>query len=313
MATVVAINEGSVASRGSESKDKNENNHEVSSDDGSDDKKTSNSSGTKRPVPAAELDDDKKAERRAANRRSAFQSRQRRKILIDDLQGTVAALSKDNGDLRRAHDEMRAQLEAALLENHQLRMQQQLTGMSAISNPAAALFGVQALQQAQAQAALLRGGNPALAQLLASGGASVNAGGAATVAVPTAQTEDRGDTKLQGPAASTTQQEGVPASTGQVSGGIQGILNAASAANGQAGNAAVLQHFLQHNTAHRNSPLAGLSPDAAHLAGLKGLLDQLCGSNASTPGTNNTIANAGQSSGNVSDALRAMLHTKSKQ
>jgi hypothetical protein len=67
-------------------------------------------------------EDDKKAERRAANRRSAFQSRQRRKILIEDLQRTVSALSKDNSDLRKSNDDMRIKLEMALVDNQQLRL-----------------------------------------------------------------------------------------------------------------------------------------------------------------------------------------------
>jgi hypothetical protein len=67
-------------------------------------------------------EEDKKAERRAANRRSAFQSRQRRKILIEDLQRTVAALSKENTDLRKHTDDIRLQLEQTLIENQQLRV-----------------------------------------------------------------------------------------------------------------------------------------------------------------------------------------------
>lgn len=78
------------------------------------------SSGTTTPN-APLTEEEKKAERRAANRRSAFQSRQRRKILIEDLQRTVAALSKDNNDLRKNNDDLRSQLEATLLENRQLR------------------------------------------------------------------------------------------------------------------------------------------------------------------------------------------------
>lgn len=319
MTSVEATSNLSLDEADSENESKNESNHEISSDDGSDIKKSDKSSGSKRPVPAAELDDDKKAERRAANRRSAFQSRQRRKILIDDLQRTVAALSKDNSDLRRAHDETRVQLEATLLENHQLRMQQQLTGMGAMANPTAALFGVQALQQAQAQAALLRGGNPALAHLFAAGGppSGAGAGGAASVAqlASTAATEDKGEKKAN---ESGVANEGhaPPKSTGQASSGIHGILNAASAVNGQTtptltGNAAALQHLLQQNPTLRNSTLAGLNADAAQLAGLKGLLDQLCGASASAAINNN--ASSGQSAGNVSDALRVMLQNKSKQ
>ena len=93
-------------------------------------------------------EEEKKAERRAANRRSAFQSRQRRKILIEDLQRTVAALSKDNNDLRKNNDEIRSQLEAALLENRQLR---QIT--SSLSAQAHAQVAVQQAQQHQQQSA----------------------------------------------------------------------------------------------------------------------------------------------------------------
>jgi len=46
-------------------------------------------------------EDEKRDERRAANRLSAFQSRQRRKIVIEDLQKTVASLSKDNASQRQ--------------------------------------------------------------------------------------------------------------------------------------------------------------------------------------------------------------------
>jgi len=91
-------------------------------------------------------EEDKKSERRAANRRSAFQSRQRRKILIEDLQRTVAALSKDNNDFRKNNDEIRSQLEAALLENRQLR---QIT--SSLSAQAHAQQAQVAAQQAQQQ------------------------------------------------------------------------------------------------------------------------------------------------------------------
>jgi hypothetical protein len=96
-------------------------------------------------------DGDKKAERRAANRRSAFQSRQRRKILIEDLQRTVAALSKDNTDLRKTIDELRVQLEANMLENQHFRMQQQLSAGGGMSGN---ILGAPALQQAQASALL---------------------------------------------------------------------------------------------------------------------------------------------------------------
>jgi len=120
-------------------------------------------SGKKRSLPASE--EDKKAERRAANRRSAFQSRQRRKILIEDLQRTVAGLSKENTDLRKSNEDLRVQLKAILLENHQLRMQQQMQSPN--------VGGGNDLS------ALLRGGGQpsAIAQLLGGGGVAGQLGG----------------------------------------------------------------------------------------------------------------------------------------
>jgi hypothetical protein len=135
-----------------------DNSHEGSSTDEADTKATeSTMSGKKRPLAASE--EEKKAERRAANRRSAFQSRQRRKILIEDLQRTVAGLSKGNTDLRKSNEDLRVQMKSILLENHQLRMQQQLPGSK---------VGAAELMQASA---LLRGGGQqsALSQLLGVG------------------------------------------------------------------------------------------------------------------------------------------------
>lgn len=98
--------------------------------------------GKKRPFDAPS--EEKLAERRAANRRSAFQSRQRRKILIEDLQKTVASLSKDNADLRKTNEDLRFQMKFLLLENKQIRQSlqasvflssgRQPTGLSQILN-----------------------------------------------------------------------------------------------------------------------------------------------------------------------------------
>lgn len=296
MATQVeTANNNMIAPAEPESNEMNESKHEISSDDGSSDKKSEKTSGSKRPVPAAELDDDKKAERRAANRRSAFQSRQRRKILIDDLQRTVAALSKDNGDLRRALDEMRVQLEATLLENHQLRMQHQLGGMAAMGNPAAALFGAQALQQAQAQA-LLRGAgaNPLLAQLLAAagGGAAPALGAAAPAPPPVAPAPTQNTTTEASQESSSAVAPAQDASKKEDS-GIQGILNAASMASSQDPNAVVLQQLLQQNPS--------LATDVSQQGVLLGLLEKLRGTPAPGPAS---------SGSNISEALKAMLRNK---
>lgn len=226
--------------------------HEVSSSEDDGNKKSDSSAvnrGKKRTNTSIS-DEDKKAERRAANRRSAFQSRQRRKILIEDLQRTVAALSKDNTDLRKSNEELRVQLEATMLENHQFRMQQQLSGAQG-----AGILGASSLQSAQAQAsALLRagGGQAALSQLLASGAPTgVGAAGApgavgendpllnARLALAAAQSRvgDLG----QSQAAQVTS-----SATGQ-NPGIQGMLDAAS--------------------------LAGAGALGSQLAGLQSLLD----------------------------------------
>jgi hypothetical protein len=66
-------------------------------------------------------DDDKKEQRRAANRLSAFQSRQRRKIIIEDLQKTVAQISKDNANERKKVADLQAELESVKQENEMLR------------------------------------------------------------------------------------------------------------------------------------------------------------------------------------------------
>lgn len=136
-----------------------------------------NIGGKKRPLAAS--DDDKKAERRAANRRSAFQSRQRRKILIEDLQRTVAGLSKDSTDLRKSNEDLRVQLKTILLENHQLRMQQQQQQQQ-LPGPK---VGAAELMQASA---LLRGGgqHSALSQFFGAGtgqiGSQASMGGASS-------------------------------------------------------------------------------------------------------------------------------------
>jgi hypothetical protein len=87
--------------------------------------------------------------RRAANRRSALESRQRRKVLIEDLQKQVASLNKETTELGAINETLRVQLESSLSENQQLRLMisQQLGGASAglqgtmAGGPSVALFG----------------------------------------------------------------------------------------------------------------------------------------------------------------------------
>lgn len=313
--------------------------NEISSDE---DGKKVGTKGKKRPNPEEPVDDDKKAERRAANRRSAFQSRQRRKILIEDLQRTVNALSKDNGDLRKTNDELRVQLEATLLENHQFRLQQQLAGQN---NQSAAFLGTSALQSAQVQALLRGGGQSALAQLLAGAGGGVPGAvqGMANTSsndsqdpllnarLALAAAKTRGADKIdqsQSSTAGSTQSsaenkdESSPSNSASqpTQNGIQGILNAASFSNGAAGLTGI--HNLLQNPAMRNPHLVGMhnglaaaaaaAAGGAQLAGLQGLLDQLRGGSApgGAPTGLTDIQRAllqGQEKINVSDALRSLL------
>lgn len=68
-------------------------------------------------------EDDKREERRAANRLSAFQSRTRRKVIIGDLQKTVAQLSRENSNQRSTIAQLKVQIDGALKENEFLRSQ----------------------------------------------------------------------------------------------------------------------------------------------------------------------------------------------
>jgi hypothetical protein len=273
------INEESPAT-----KTDSDNSHDGSSTDEGDSKATETSmSGKKRPLAASE--DEKKAERRAANRRSAFQSRQRRKILIEDLQRTVAGLSKGNTDLIKSNEDLRVQMKSILLENHQLRMQQQLPGSQVGS---AELM----------QASLLRGGGQqaALSQLLGAGAGQIGAQTAtngdndslmnsrfehiqeSTISVPAPQPST--SSANNSPAPATTGLHGLaasaafPASGGQqadqISAGLQSLLESAgrqgaSLPGGHQVNS--LQAFLE-NAMYNGGGLAG-----GQLGGLSALLE----------------------------------------
>ena len=66
---------------------------------------------------------DKKEERRLANRLSAFQSRVRRKTIIEVLQKTVAEISKVNKRQEQSLDVISAKLTSVMDENAHLRRQ----------------------------------------------------------------------------------------------------------------------------------------------------------------------------------------------
>lgn len=69
-------------------------------------------------------EEEKKEERKAANRRSAYQSRLRKKLLIEELQSKVARLTESLGVLREENRSLSVQLEGALTENRRLRFLQ---------------------------------------------------------------------------------------------------------------------------------------------------------------------------------------------
>jgi hypothetical protein len=76
-------------------------------------------------------EDERKEERKAANRRSAFQSRMRKKLLIEELQEKVNKLSGDLSALKAHNRTLALGLEASLFENRRLRLVQQRGGLAA--------------------------------------------------------------------------------------------------------------------------------------------------------------------------------------
>jgi bZIP transcription factor len=70
-------------------------------------------------------DDDLVEQRKSANRRSAFQSRLRKKLLIEELQGKVSDLTEQLDTLKEDNKSLCHRLESALAENRRLRFAQQ--------------------------------------------------------------------------------------------------------------------------------------------------------------------------------------------
>jgi len=66
-------------------------------------------------------EEERREERRAANRLSAFQSRQRRKKIIEDLKLTVSQLSRDNENHQRTIADLKRRLGESQKENELLR------------------------------------------------------------------------------------------------------------------------------------------------------------------------------------------------
>jgi hypothetical protein len=229
--------------------------------DGSGGNPPSSKRGKKRDEPSNDdglSEEDKKAERRAANRRSAFQSRQRRKILIEDLQRTVAALSKDNTELRKSNDEMRVKLEATMLENHQLRMQQQLSSNGVGATTSAGMFqggsnapyrGTGGNQQQNALAQLL-------AQGMGSGGGGDNdplLGVRLALAAAHGRQGDQGQSQNTANNAAASGGGGAGGAAGLQASGLQSLLESAARSSGQGGG---LQALLE-SVARASSAGAG--------------------------------------------------------
>lgn len=75
---------------------------------------------------------ERKEERKAANRRSAFQSRLRKKLLIEELQKKVSTLSEELSILKDNNRTLTQGLEASLSENRKLRFLHQQGGRMGI-------------------------------------------------------------------------------------------------------------------------------------------------------------------------------------
>lgn len=78
-------------------------------------------------------EEERREERRTANRRSAFESRHRRKVLIEELQGAVESLSKENAAIRKEADSLRVEVHRLTTENRRLHLQQQLSRSISVS------------------------------------------------------------------------------------------------------------------------------------------------------------------------------------
>lgn len=89
-----------------------------------------NQDSKKRPAPdhqETEEDEDKKLQaRREANRLHAFKSRQRSKMLLQELQQTVEQLTRDKTELERHNAVLRAQVEVLQSQNASLMQNQQI-------------------------------------------------------------------------------------------------------------------------------------------------------------------------------------------
>ena len=81
----------------------------------------------KRPAEDTAEEDEKKLQaRREANRMHAFKSRQRSKILLQELQQTVETLRKDKSELERQNAVLRAQVDVLNQQNASLMQHQQI-------------------------------------------------------------------------------------------------------------------------------------------------------------------------------------------
>mmetsp|Transcript_13848 Transcript_13848/g.19963 ORF Transcript_13848/g.19963 Transcript_13848/m.19963 type:complete len:166 (+) Transcript_13848:65-562(+) len=86
-------------------------------------------SKSKKRVRETMTESELREERKAANRKSAFQSRLRKKQLIEELQGKVSKLSEELKTLNEENQVLSYSLQAELAENRRLRfLQMQVMG-----------------------------------------------------------------------------------------------------------------------------------------------------------------------------------------
>jgi hypothetical protein len=139
----------------------------------------------------AHSEEEKMDQRRAANRLSAFQSRQRRKIIIEDLQRTVAQLSRDYANERKTSEALRQQLAKA---QQQVDALQQQLGINSGAEASVAVKSEPGTADAPAPAALPQpsasstepSSSSAMTSMLQQGGGATSSAPSASMAPPTA-------------------------------------------------------------------------------------------------------------------------------
>jgi hypothetical protein len=122
--TVIRLIDGDASSSLPSGKDESLSGKSFSDDKSSFSEKSFTSLPSKHNFQATEVE--KQEYRKAANRKSAFESRVRRKKLIEDLQDAIFDLHNEKAAMKQETDGMKLQLDVAMAENRQLRFNNML-------------------------------------------------------------------------------------------------------------------------------------------------------------------------------------------